>query len=124
MFFFPKKQKLCCNKAIARLFDNADSIVEYPIRILWKLESNEEDVSVKVLISVPKKRLKMANDRNLVKRRIRNAYRIKNKTLELFLQKKKIQLNLGIIYNSAEIFNYSVIEQKINLLLMRLVKRI
>tara|TARA_B100001250_G_C19452790_1_gene636739 strand:+ start:147 stop:521 length:375 start_codon:yes stop_codon:yes gene_type:complete len=121
MFQFPKKQKICSHDAIERLFANGKSISENPLRIIWNFEENNDNVFLKVLIVVSKKRLKAAVDRNIVKRRIKEAYRIQKKHLELFLERNNQQLNLAIIYQEEEIMDYKVLEQKINLLLTRLI---
>ena len=38
---FPKKQKLCSEKAIDRLFETGESISEAPLRAVWGLEKNK-----------------------------------------------------------------------------------
>ena len=117
MFQFPKKQKLCGEKVIERLFANGKSISEKPFRAIWNFEKNNDQVFVKSLIVVPKKRLKLAVDRNVLKRRIKEAYRLQKKQLECFLESTKQQLNLAIIYQEEEILDYKTLEEKINLLL-------
>ena len=124
MFQFPKKQKLCGEKAIQRLFANGKSISENPFRILWNLEENNDNVFIKVLIIVPKKKLKLATDRNVIKRRTKEAYRIHKKQLELVLKRNYQKLNLAIIYQEEEIVNYKLVEEKIILLLTRLIKKL
>jgi ribonuclease P protein component len=107
MFQFPKKQKLCGEKVIERLFANGKSISEKPFRAIWNFEKNNDQVCVKSLIVVSKKRLKLAVERNVVKRRIKEAYRLQKKQLEYFLESTNQQLNL-----------------EINLLLSRLIKEL
>ena len=124
MFKFPKKQKLCGEKVIERLFANGKSISEKPFRAIWNFEKNNDQVFVKSLIVVSKKRLKLAVDRNVVKRRIKEAYRLQKKQLECFLESTKQQLNLAIIYQEEEILDYKTLEEKINLLLSRLIKEL
>jgi ribonuclease P protein component len=79
---------------------------------------------VKSLIVVSKKRLKLAVDRNIIKRRIKEAYRLQKKQLEFFLERNNRQLNLAIIYQQEEILDYKVLEEKIDLLLSRLIKEL
>jgi ribonuclease P protein component len=124
MFKFPKKQKLCGEKVIERLFANGKSISEKPFRAIWNFEKNNDQVCVKSLIVVSKKRLKLAVDRNVVKRRIKEAYRLQKKQLECFLEGTNQQLNLAIIYQQEEILDYKTLEEKINLLLSRLIKEL
>ncbi|MDA0682479.1 MAG: ribonuclease P protein component [Bacteroidetes bacterium] len=124
MFKFPKKQKLCGEKVIERLFANGKSISEKPFRAIWNFEKNNDQVCVKSLIVVSKKRLKLAVDRNVVKRRIKEAYRLQKKQLECFLEGTNQQLNLAIIYQEEEILDYKTLEEKINLLLSRLIKEL
>ena len=124
MFKFPKKQKLCGEKVIERLFANGKSISEKPFRAIWNFEKNNDQVFVKSLIVVPKKRLKLAVERNVVKRRIKEAYRLQKKQLECFLESTNQQLNLAIIYQEEEILDYKTLEEKINLLLSRLIKEL
>ena len=124
MFQFPKKQKLCGEKVIERLFANGKSISEKPFRAIWNFEKNNDQVFVKSLIVVSKKKLKLAVERNVVKRRIKEAYRLQKKKLECFLESTSQQLNLAIIYQEEEILDYKTLEEKINLLLSRLIKEL
>ena len=124
MFQFPKKQKLCSEKAIERLFVNGKSISEKPFRAVWIFEKNNDNVFVKSLIVVSKKRMKLAVDRNIIKRRIKEAYRLQKKQLEFFLESNNQQLNLAIIYQQEEILDYKTLEEKLNLLLSRLINKL
>jgi len=120
MFHFPKNQKLCNEKAIERLFENGKSLTEKPFRIIYNIDNNNEDVFVKALIVVPKKRVRLASDRNVIKRRVKEAYRLQKRELEKYLKSNNHQLNLAIIYQKHEILDYKLIEVKIKLLLSRL----
>ena len=41
MFQFPKKQKLCSEKEIEKLFENGNSIAEIPLKVLWLTQKNQ-----------------------------------------------------------------------------------
>ena len=120
MFHFPKNQKLCNEKAIERLFENGKYLAEKPFRIIYNIDNNNEDVFLKALIVVPKKRVRLASDRNVIKRRVKEAYRLQKSELEKYLKSNNHHLNLAIIYQKHEILDYKLIEVKIKLLLSRL----
>lgn len=120
MFKFPKNQKLCNEKSIVRLFENGNSISEKPFRIIYNIDNNNEDIFLKALIVVPKKRVRLASDRNVIKRRVKEAYRLQKSELEKYLKSNNHHLNLAIIYQKHEILDYKLIEVKIKLLLSRL----
>ena len=124
MFCFPKNQKLCSQKSIDKLFVYGRAISQKPVRIIWNFENNREQVPLKALIVVSKKRIKLAKDRNIIKRKVKEAYRLQKKDLEELLESKNQQLNLAIIYQDNKLLNYNVLEQKISLLLKRLINEI
>ena len=120
MFKFPKKQKLCNETAIKKMFSNGKSFVVEPIRLVWKVEENTDKEAIKSIIVVPKKKLNLASTRSIVRRRMKDAYRLNKIELEASLNSKNIQLNIAVIYQEEEILPYKVIEEKIKLLLSRL----
>ena len=76
--------------------------------------------TVKVAISVPKKRLSKASQRNHIKRLVREAYRKQKSILtEKLLQENK-SINLMLIYTLPSILSFTEIEDKISVTLQRL----
>ena len=124
MFQFPKKQKLCGSSVIDTLFEGGSSMAQNYIRVIWKFEKNNVDVNLKSIFIVPKKRINLAYKRNTIKRRMRESFRIHKKKLESLLENQNKQMNLAIIYNSQEIKYYNCIDEKINLILNRLIKEL
>lgn len=120
---FPKHQRLRSERLIQVLFEEGNSFFEKPFRAVWKLENNKQ-ASLQTLIIVPKKRIDLAVKRNIIKRRIKEGYRIQKNKLELLLKQKNQQLNLAIIYQNEEILPYKYLEAKINLVLNRILKEL
>lgn len=78
-----KKEKLCGLKTIDSLFKpgvcpglNHYTGMAYPWRAVWTFSQDRTDKCTRFLISVPKKRLRHAVDRVLMRRRCREAYRL------------------------------------------------
>jgi ribonuclease P protein component len=121
MYTFKKEERLCNKKLIDELFHNGSSFLCYPFRVLWMPVEEPDASPVQVLISVPKKRFKRAVDRNLLKRRIREAYRLsKQQHLYdvLLLVNKSIVFSIG--YIGKEINEYPLMEKKMLKLLKQL----
>ena len=70
-----------------------------------------------VAFSVPKKRFKRANKRNLIKRRLRESYRLNKNNFYQDLHQKGIHIQLLIVYIAPEILSYQKIEPKIKSIL-------
>ena len=121
MYTFKKEERLCSKKLIEELFHNGSSFLLYPFRIVWLAHALPAEVPVQVVINVPKRRFKKAVDRNLIKRRIREAYRL-NKSSELYsyLSVPDAQLLLAIQYVGKDIAGYELIERKLKLVLIQL----
>ena len=125
MHTFKKKERLCNKRLIDELFHNGSSFLCYPFKVSWLLVEGPQQFPVQIVFSVSKKRYKRAVDRNLVKRRMREAYRLHKETQLYDLLNsadKKIVLSLG--YIGKEIAPYDLIEIKVMKLLTQLSNQI
>lgn len=117
---FPKIEKLKSTKDIDELFGGGKSIHEAPIRAIYKKKVEPSKILLSVGVSVPKKLHKLAVNRNLLKRRMREAYRLNNHQLKQTLKDSETQLNVMFVYSSKQILSYIEIEDKIKVILNRL----
>jgi len=117
--FFKKEERLCNKRLIDDLYHKGFSFLVYPFRITF-YPAQALIYPAQVLISVPKKRFKRAVDRNLLKRRIREAYRLqKSAYLYDFLNRNHKQVVLSLQYISKDIEDYDVIFHKIKSALLK-----
>jgi ribonuclease P protein component len=121
MYTFKKEERLCNKRLIDELFHNGSSFLCYPFKASWLLTDEPLQFPVQILFSVSKKRFKRAVDRNLIKRRMREAYRL-HKQQHLYDKvggnEKKVILSLG--YIGKEIAPYEFTEKKMLKLLTQL----
>lgn len=73
--------------------------------------------SVKAMFVVPKKKFKHASDRNKLKRRIREAYRLHKSDYYRLLEGKNINVSLAFIYVSGSAEPYDIITKSVQKLL-------
>jgi ribonuclease P protein component len=91
------------------LFETGRSVYAPPLKFIYNLEGTGSH-PVAMAVSVPKRLFKKAVDRNLIKRRIREAYRLNKKELYGFLSDKELKINLVIQFQNQEISSYRAIE--------------
>ena len=102
---FRKEERLHSKILIQELFDKGSSFYLYPFKVLY-LDASPETRVNQVLFTVSKRNFKRAVDRNKVKRRMREAFRL-NKSQ--FSTSRKF--TIGYIYTPKEILPYSQIEE-------------
>ncbi|HDN58685.1 MAG: ribonuclease P protein component [Bacteroidetes bacterium] len=122
-FSLSKSERLSSRKSISSLFEAGRSIYAPPLRIIFKL-GNEGPHPAAMAISVPKRLFKRAVDRNLLKRRIREAYRLNKGILYKLLQKKDQKVILVIQYQDRKLGDYHSIEEALILGLTKLIEKL
>lgn len=120
-----KKDKLCSAVDIQALFagGGADfSALAYPLRAVARDNSSRwSDARLKFLISVPKKRLRHAVERVLVRRRVREAFRLARPEFSL---PGTCRMDLAFVYVGKGTASYHDIEKAVRKLMALLVEHI
>ncbi|WP_254448745.1 ribonuclease P protein component [Spirosoma rhododendri] len=77
---FTKSERLCSKKILGELFTKGSTAVGtfylFPFRVLYLNKPEAADALPAIVITVPKRQFKRAVDRNLIRRRVREAYRL------------------------------------------------
>lgn len=105
---FKKDERIFKRDDIELLFKKGKSDFVFPFKLfVLEFEKNSKEVN-KILISIPKKKFKTAVNRNHLKRKIREAYRL-NKNL---LANSEKYFHIAFIYIGDEKPEFSLIEKK------------
>ena len=121
---FRKSERLSSRKIITALFEKGQAFNSYPFKVLWNLDTAASSFPAQMCIAVPKKSFRRAHDRNLIKRKTREAYRKNKSALYATLIEKNVKISLLLIYVAKEDLNYALIENKMTSLIAQLTKNV
>lgn len=135
---FVKAERLRHKSLVDGLFGEGKSLYEFPLRATYRIIGEEElagmyrgerpegIAKVQMMVTVPKKKRRHAVDRVLLRRRIREAYRLQKR--ELIERVETLQgvgtLSVAFVYMHSENVDYALIERKIGKLLRKIGERL
>ena len=102
----PKSERLCGATAVADLFEHGKGVTEGCFRCKYLVRA--DDGPSRLVVSVPKRHFKRAVKRNLLKRRMREAYRTQKHLLG-----GVGPLDLMLVYNSKEVLDYQIVRESL-----------
>lgn len=124
---FTKAERLNSKKIIDQLFkkgsEKTNSVFLYPFRVVCLFQPSNEKKTISIIISVSKRLFKKAVDRNLIKRRIREAYRL-NKNLIYSDESIIFPSDIAFIHVGKEILTFEQIENKMKVVLIKIIELI
>ncbi|TDO01341.1 ribonuclease P protein component [Sunxiuqinia elliptica] len=109
-FKLTKKERLCSTSLIGQLFDQGSSFYTFPLKVVYLKTTLPSHHPVQVSFSVSKKNFKRAVHRNLIKRRMREAYRLNKPAFYARIPEGE-QLAMMIIYSCKEEKDFKQIEK-------------
>lgn len=128
-----RAERLRSLKTIRRLFEEGRGGFTYPFRYIWLVdecveaegvtsESKGEMAGVEVLFSTPKRFLKRANKRNLMRRRTKESYRLNKSELVGAVANRK--LHIALVYSTKKIHSYKTINNAVERILGEIVSNL
>lgn len=138
MYTLRKAEKLRHKKLVGALFSEGKSIYDFPVRLVWRalspqqLEDSfragipEKTGKLQMLVTIPKKKRRRAVDRVLLRRRLREAYRLNRLHLaDVINDRSDIgAVTIAFIFLGEENTPYAELERKMISLLSRLEKKL
>lgn len=121
---FYKEERLCSKKQIDFLFRAGKNEMSHPLKMMFIESLMDQKFPAKAMFVVPKKNFRKAHDRNKLKRRMREAYRLMKQDIynNPFLKDKKMLL--AFIYVGKKQVDFSQIDSALQQLRKKLEKNL
>lgn len=117
-----KSERLCSKNEIEQLYAQGKSLIAYPLRAVYlavPASEGSHPVAARILISIPKKRIRHAVGRVLLRRRTREAYRL-NRDLLAAVPQQDTTLLIGFNWVANDVRDYATIERSMQELLSKI----
>lgn len=95
------------------LFSKGKSLTSYPVKMVCMETLTELQYPAQAMFVAPKRSFKRAHDRNKLKRRMRESYRLAKGSFYEGLRSKDKKMLVAFIYISKKQENYPAIEKSI-----------
>lgn len=114
MHTFTKEERLRSRLLIGELFSDGSSFFLYPFAVHYReIPAGSLPQPAQVAFAVSKKRFKRAVDRNLLKRRMREIYRLNKVKFYDQLNACNKQVVFLVSYSAKDILPYAQLEEKL-----------
>lgn len=121
---FPKAEHLCLKKEVEALFHSGSrSMSAWPVRVVFRPVAHAGGPAAKVLMSVPKRKLRHAVDRNRAKRQLREAYR-HQKSLLLPTLPPGEGVHIGFLWLADRPVPSGIVWEKVGILLSHVAEKL
>lgn len=123
-YSFAKPEHLCRQRDIEALFSaGSHAMTAFPVRLVFRRVPHTAGPPIQVLISVAKRRLHHAVDRNRAKRQLREAYRL-NKSVVVEQLAEGEGLHIALIWLADSPLDSAMVSTKVAALLRRLSEKV
>jgi ribonuclease P protein component len=108
---FDKSERLCSRKAIEELFESGYIFHSSLFKVVWRKDLSSLPMPAQVAFSVSKRGFRLAVTRNLIKRRLREAYRKNKSVLYEHLVRQNVQIVFIVIIKGNTVPDFVTIEK-------------
>jgi ribonuclease P protein component len=120
-----KQERLKSNFSIRELLVKGRTVTDYPLKAYWDFTDDlRQEFPARMAVSVPKKKFRRAVDRNLIKRRIRESYRLNKKIIYEPLQDNNLKIILIILFLSEEFVSFDELNNSTSRLLQKISEKL
>lgn len=120
---FSKEERLCSVKIIEALFSGEGNVFYTSLfKVVWNVSDGLQQFPARTAFSVSKRGFRLAVTRNLIKRRMREAYRKNKHLLYEHLLSKNIKISLFIILRSDKVPDYKTTEKSVKEVINMLIR--
>jgi ribonuclease P protein component len=110
---FRKHERLCARAVIKELMASGRAVNEAPLRLIGKVMPLEPASPAQIAFAIPKRHVPRAVDRNRMRRRLREAYRLHKARWYEVLEKAGVQCAWIVVYQGRQVVPFAVVEQRI-----------
>lgn len=110
-FTLKKDERLCRQKVLGELFTSGESFLVYPLKVVFLKTDASQPYPVQAAFAVSKRNFKRAVKRNLMKRRMREAYRLNKLALYDELAAKELHIAAMFIFIGKDLAEFAAIEK-------------
>jgi ribonuclease P protein component len=108
-----KSERLCRTRIISEIFETGNVFYTSLFKVVWNICSGEFESPAQIAISIPKKNVRLAVLRNLIRRRIRESYRKNKKVLYDVLNKENLHVAFMVIFRKNDVADFQSTEQSV-----------
>jgi len=123
LFTFSREERLTGKSGIDQLFNDGKSFNLFPFRVFYILAENPAEPAARLLIAIPKKKVRHAVDRNRLRRLVREAYRLHKAGFLALLDAIPAKVHIALVFTGDKTdLKFIEVEMKIIECLARLGK--
>ena len=123
-FSYNKFEKLKSRKQIELLFAQGKSISSFPVKVFYLPVEHTPEHPVQVGVGVSARNFKKAVDRNTIKRRMREAYRLHKLPLHEHLKNEQISVAVFILWIDKQLPTTEVLQDLMPTVIEKLIKQL